>query len=131
MHGLDYGCGPAPTLSALLEERGMPCDNYDPFFFPHLLPGRKYDFIFSTECFEHFFYPGREIPKLLALAKAGGHLIIMTDLWKNPEEFASWSYGRDFTNVSFYHAGTLNWISKHYGIPKVYDDGVRVAIFRC
>ncbi len=32
MHGLDFGCGPAPTLSLLIEQKGFTCDNYDPFF---------------------------------------------------------------------------------------------------
>jgi len=36
MHGLDYGCGPVPTLSPLLGEAGYTMDNYDPYFFPEL-----------------------------------------------------------------------------------------------
>lgn len=59
MIGLDYGCGPAPTLSILLEAEGLHCDNYDPFFYPKL-PIKNYDYIFSTEAAEHFFNPGEE-----------------------------------------------------------------------
>ena len=34
MHGLDYGCGPGPTLSVLLKRAGIHCQDYDPIFFP-------------------------------------------------------------------------------------------------
>jgi len=33
MRGLDYGCGPTPTLSGLLNAHGLYCENYDPYFF--------------------------------------------------------------------------------------------------
>ena len=32
--GLDYGCGPGPALSVMLEEDGFEMHKYDPFFFP-------------------------------------------------------------------------------------------------
>ena len=32
MRGLDYGCGPGPTLSIMLEEAGMLMDDYDPYY---------------------------------------------------------------------------------------------------
>ncbi|MEX2114104.1 MAG: methyltransferase domain-containing protein, partial [Pirellulales bacterium] len=53
MRGLDFGCGPGPTLSLLVERQGIACANYDPFFAPNELQP-PYDFIFATECFEHF-----------------------------------------------------------------------------
>ena len=31
--GLDYGCGPGPALSVMLEEDGYKMCKYDPFFF--------------------------------------------------------------------------------------------------
>eukprot|EP01112_Ceratiomyxa_fruticulosa_P012561 TRINITY_DN3484_c0_g3_i4.p1 TRINITY_DN3484_c0_g3~~TRINITY_DN3484_c0_g3_i4.p1 ORF type:complete len:319 (+),score=72.50 TRINITY_DN3484_c0_g3_i4:160-1116(+) len=35
IRGLDYGCGPSPTLSYLLKEQGIPhVDDYDPYFYP-------------------------------------------------------------------------------------------------
>lgn len=34
--GLDYGCGPGPTLSVMLEERGFSTAVYDPFFAPDI-----------------------------------------------------------------------------------------------
>ena len=64
MAGLDYGCGPGPVLSLLIEKSGMTCDNYDPIFFPDLNRGKEYDFIFATECAEHFFVRGKNFNKL-------------------------------------------------------------------
>ncbi|MDD3740732.1 MAG: hypothetical protein PHH30_05770, partial [Bacteroidales bacterium] len=58
---LDFGCGPDPVLSKLLMSNGMKCDYYDPFFFPDLKNTVKYDIVFASECFEHFFYPSKEI----------------------------------------------------------------------
>jgi len=34
LHGLDYGCGPGPTLSVMLREKGFKMADYDPFFKP-------------------------------------------------------------------------------------------------
>ena len=63
---LDYGCGPGPTLSVLLEQNGIHCDNYDPFFFPKAL-SPPYDVITATECFEHFHHPEDELKKLVSM----------------------------------------------------------------
>ena len=32
MHGLDFGCGPGPTLSVMLAEQGMVVNDYDPIY---------------------------------------------------------------------------------------------------
>ena len=58
--GLDYGCGHGPVLSRLLEAEGFVMTDYDPLFFDVPL-AKSYDFIFSTECFEHFEDPLRDI----------------------------------------------------------------------
>jgi 2-polyprenyl-3-methyl-5-hydroxy-6-metoxy-1,4-benzoquinol methylase len=44
----------APVISELLKRNGYRCENYDPIFFMKEL-NKKYDFIFSTEVFEHIF----------------------------------------------------------------------------
>ena len=58
-NALDFGCGPGPTLSLLLEEVGGSVENYDPLFFPegHLLIPESYDVVTSTEVVEHFKTP--------------------------------------------------------------------------
>ena len=45
MVGLDYGCGPAPTLSKLMSREGYECEDYDPFFVQNDLD-RQFGFIF-------------------------------------------------------------------------------------
>jgi SAM-dependent methyltransferase len=129
MHGLDYGCGPTPTLSVLLAERGFPCADYDPLFFPEL-PLGPFDFIFATECFEHFFSPDTELRRIKALLTPGGILTVMTQRWTSLEGFAVWPYARDRTHVCFYHAWTMEWICTRYGFSLLPSDHERVSVFQ-
>ncbi len=129
MKMLDYGCGPNPVLSEILVSHGFHCDVYDPFFFPEW-PNMKYEFIFATECFEHFFDPKTEIIKICGLLHKKGYLVVMTDFWKDVEQFSSWYYVRDFTHVSFYHEHTMKFIEKYYGLSIIYTDKQRLIIFR-
>jgi SAM-dependent methyltransferase len=127
--GLDYGCGPGPTLSALVQQNGYRCHNYDPFFFPEL-PEGPFDFIFATECFEHFFEPSKEMELLSQLLMPHGHLIIMTNLWEDNTNFANWHYTQDTTHVIFFHEKTFSYIAKTYGFQVVFNDGIRVIILK-
>jgi SAM-dependent methyltransferase len=129
MTGLDYGCGHAPTLSILLAQEGYSCDDYDPLFVDHKLD-KKFDFIFSTEVFEHFFYPGKEIGKIKKLLKKNGLLIVMTERWKDVDHFSKWCYTRDLTHVSFFHSGTFDFLCSHFGFRRIFDDGDRVIILQ-
>jgi SAM-dependent methyltransferase len=130
MHGLDYGCGPGPTLATLMQQAGMPCDNWDPIFFPELDSTKTYDYIFATECFEHFYHPAQELDKLLSLLKKGGILTVMTQLRPEAALFKNWYYPRDPTHVSFYAPHTFTWICEAYALEKLYSDGKRVLVFR-
>jgi SAM-dependent methyltransferase len=114
MECLDYGCGPSPTLSILLQRMGYVCDDYDPLFFP-LLPDKKYDVIFATECFEHFYYPEKELNTIKLHLKSTGYLILMTNLWDKLENFSSWHYANDDTHVTFYHNDTIKFIAERFG----------------
>jgi 2-polyprenyl-3-methyl-5-hydroxy-6-metoxy-1,4-benzoquinol methylase len=128
--GLDYGCGPGPTLSQLVAKAGYEVVNYDPFFFPKLKVKQVYDFIFATECFEHFFHPAKELELLQKLLKVQGLLIIKTQHWQNLSELATWYYAKDVTHVVFYHSQTFNWIAEHYGFEKIYSDNSSVIILK-
>lgn len=129
MRGLDYGCGPGPTLSLLVRQQGIACDDYDPFFADRPLKP-PYDFMFSTECFEHFHHPAAEIARIHALLKPGGLLGIMTERWTTPEAFARWHYTRDPTHVSFFHADSFDFLCARFGFTPVWMDESRVAILR-
>ena len=129
MTGLDYGCGPNPVLSLMLHENGFSCDNYDPLFFNNIIKS-NYDYVISTESFEHFHFPIVDIPKIIALIRPGGYLAIMTETWKSPDQLQSWYYLRDITHVSFYHVRTMNFIASSYSLKLLYTDNDRVYIFR-
>lgn len=114
--GLDYGSGPGPTLSVMLEECGFPTRLYDPFFAPDTSVLRDcYDFVACTETAEHFHAPGREFRRLDALLKPGGLLGLMTGIRLPHHDFETWHYVRDPTHVSFYSPQTLAWIAAHHG----------------
>ena len=113
--GLDYGSGPGPTLSVMLEERGFPTEVYDPYFAPDpAVLRRTYDFVTCTETVEHFFAPGREFSTLGGLLRPGGLLAVMTEVLEG-QRFEEWHYVRDPTHVAFYRDSTLRWIAGAHG----------------
>jgi len=127
--GLDYGCGHGPVLSRLLEAEGFTMTDYDPLFFNVELEP-SYDFIFSTECFEHFEEPAREILKVLERLKSGGVLTVMTELWSEATDLGDWYYATDPTHVSFYSERTLDRLCGLFGMTRIAGDGRRVFVFR-
>ncbi|SHJ84743.1 Methyltransferase domain-containing protein [Tangfeifania diversioriginum] len=127
--GLDYGCGPVPTLNRLLEKESYNCEFYDPIFFPEP-PTGKFDFIFATECFEHFFRPADEMCKLSGLLKPEGILVVMTQPWKDTTKFKSWRYATDPTHVVFYNLETIEFISRNYGFTLLKNYRDRVFILQ-
>jgi SAM-dependent methyltransferase len=127
--GLDYGCGPGPTLNQLLQAKGYACGNYDPLFFPEL-PAGPFDFVFATECFEHFYTPSKELDQITQLLKPGGYLIAMTSFWNTFEDFAQWHYASDPTHVSFFHQRTFEYIGQTYGFQIVFSDQKRIIILK-
>ncbi|MBF0254166.1 MAG: class I SAM-dependent methyltransferase [Candidatus Omnitrophica bacterium] len=127
--GLDFGCGPGPVLSMLLREEGFVMDDYDPLFFDGPLRP-PYDFVFSTECFEHFEDPAGDIAEVVTLVRDGGVLAVMTELWDDSVDFGRWAYTYDETHVSFYSLKTFGYIGRKFGVRLVAGDNRRVMVFR-
>ncbi|MEX0732410.1 MAG: class I SAM-dependent methyltransferase [Aquisalimonadaceae bacterium] len=128
--GLDYGSGPGPTLSVMLEEQGFSMRLFDPLFAPDSgVLARQYDFITCTETAEHFFSPSDEFARLDQLLRPGGWLGIMTGFRPPADAFAAWHYVRDPTHVCFYSVETMAWIARHYGWT-LEMPGNNVALFR-
>ena len=127
--GLDYGCGPSPVLCQIIESKGFTIHPYDPFYFPGI-PTEPFDFITSTETFEHFRHPGEEIIRLRDLLKPGGLLGVMTAFWDEDTFRNNWHYRRDFTHLCFYRRETMDWICGAFGFEIISCDGERVTIFR-
>lgn len=122
-HGLDFGCGPGPTLSLMFEETGHSMAIYDHFYAknPSLLQ-KKYDFITTTEVVEHLHKPGKELNKLWDCLRPGGFLGIMTKLVINSEAFAHWHYKNDLTHVCFFSQTTFEWLASQWQAEVIFID---------
>lgn len=113
--GLDFGCGPGPALSFMLEEEGQNVDNYDPIYFNNqTLLDNQYDFICATEVVEHLKYPSFEFDRLFSMLKPGGWLGIMTKLVISKEAFSHWHYIQDMTHISFFSQDTFKYLATRF-----------------
>ena len=102
-NGLDFGSGPGPTLSKMLEDKGHTVEIYDYFYANDKEVLRKrFDFITATEVFEHLRNPGQEIKMLWELLNPGGILGIMTKLAIDQQAFPKWHYITDRTHICFF-----------------------------
>lgn len=114
-HGLDFGCGPGPTLSIMFEEQGYPMAIYDQFYaVDESVLAIEYDFVTATEVVEHFQTPKRSLNQMWQCVKPGGYLGIMTKLVINQEAFVKWHYKNDVTHICFYSKETFNWLSREW-----------------
>jgi hypothetical protein len=130
MVGLDFGCGPGPTIAPMLGAHGLEVIDYDPFFRPSREAlARRYDFITCSEVVEHFHCPGREFERLDALLRAGGWLGVMTGMLEDDARFAGWWYRRDPTHVCFFRRETMSWIAGRFDW-RVTFPAPTVALFR-
>lgn len=132
MIGLDYGSGPQPVLSEILEKKGFCCEPYDLYFQPEL-PQKQYDYVFSTETFEHFKFPRKEIDTICKRLKKNGILVIMTQPYNDQTQFEKWYYAGDFTHLFFYHSKTIQYIAEEFNFDFLHRDeklGVWVMRFK-
>lgn len=110
--GLDFGSGPGPTLSVMMEELGYKMDIYDYFYHnDQTVFENSYDFITTTEVIEHLHNPYDEILKLWKCIKSGGVLGIMTAFRPSDDKFADWYYKRDLTHVRFFTEASFGWLA--------------------
>jgi len=113
--GLDFGSGPGPTLSVMMEEKGYGMSVYDPYFSPDTsVLEVAYDFITCTETAEHFYDPLYEFNHIDRMLKPGGWLGVMTEPLVEKEAFGDWYYRKDPTHVCFYSQLTFDWIAKKF-----------------
>jgi 2-polyprenyl-3-methyl-5-hydroxy-6-metoxy-1,4-benzoquinol methylase len=117
MQGLDYGCGPGPTLSVMLQEAGMEMQLYDPYYAPKTsVLDRKYDFVTCTEAVEHFYQPDKDWARLVSLLRRDSSLGVMTRIYNAADDFDQWYYKNDPTHVNFYSPTTLAWLAAQYDL---------------
>ena len=129
-HGLDFGCGPGPTLHVMFEELGYPMAIYDPFYAAdESVLEIEYDFVTATEVVEHLQNPRQSLNKMWRCVKPGGYLGIMTKLVKDQESFAGWFYKNDETHICFYSVETFKWLSGQWRTEPVFV-GEDIVFFR-
>ena len=128
--GLDFGCGPGPCLSVMLEEAGHSVSLYDLYYAndPRVLESH-YDFITATEVVEHLANPRRELERLWALLRPGGYLGLMTKMVNNAETFATWHYKTDPTHISFFSQQSFDYLAQEWGAAVTFI-GADVIIFQ-
>jgi len=112
--GLDFGCGPGPTISHLLNQQGFEVQDYDLHFFcdKNLLKN-KYDFVTCTEVVEHFQQPQEGWAQLRDLLHSQSVLMVVTQVYDH-QNLNRWHYLRDVTHVCFYSVRTMQWIAQKY-----------------
>ena len=113
--GIDYGSGPGPTISPMLQDHGLKTVNFDPIFAPDKkVLSYKYDFITCTETAEHFSTPLKEFRLFQKLLKPNGVLVVMTSLLDTCKDFTTWGYNHDPTHIVFYSRLTMEWIGRKF-----------------
>lgn len=121
--GLDFGCGPGPTLSLMLQAHGHSMALYDPFYAADgTVLQQCYDFITCTEAIEHFTHPAVEWRRLLDLLRSGGILAIMTGLYDDQLSFADWYYKNDPTHIGFFSKATFTWLAQRDALTTISID---------
>ncbi|MCC5813416.1 MAG: class I SAM-dependent methyltransferase [Leptospira sp.] len=124
--GLDYGSGPGSGPESkfgssalaynLIRDHNCSVQCYDPVYSPwedseFEMKQKYFDYIFSTEVWEHFTHPFQSIKQIHSLLKPQGILTVMTGIWNETMDFPNWYYPKDDTHVVFYHEKTMEWIS--------------------
>lgn len=118
--GLDFGAGPGPVITKILEDNHYKVNLYDPFFYPDKsVLEQAYDYIVCCEVIEHFHHPGKEFELLKSLLKPEGKLFCMTDIYTKEKDFENWYYKNDPTHVFFYTPDSLKWIEKELGFKSL------------
>lgn len=114
-YGLDFGSGPGPTLSVMLEEAGHTVELFDIFYANNpAVFEKEYDFITTTETVEHLFNPLAELNRLWSCLKRGGWFGIMTKRNEGDKSFKNWHYKNDDTHVIFFSKKTFRWLGERW-----------------
>ncbi|MCF6244457.1 MAG: class I SAM-dependent methyltransferase [Sulfurovum sp.] len=131
-NGLDFGCGATSLLSSMLEDEGIPCDYYDPIYYPDTLEhNKKYDLIVSTEVFEHLHSPKEVFKSLIERLEEGGYLAIQTQFHTNDiDTFKTWYYHKDPTHIVFFTQKSFQVLATMYGCKIVTDNGKNMLLIQ-
>ena len=111
-YGLDFGSGPGPTLSLMMQEKGHQMDLFDKFYARNQSVFEKsFDFITLTEVLEHLCDPVFELERLASILKSKGILAVMTQTLTQDIDFKSWYYKNDPSHIGFYNDKSLTCLA--------------------
>jgi len=127
---LDFGSGPTPVFSKLLERRDLKVDIYDIYYAPkRVFEDKSYDLITSTEVFEHLSKPLETLKMLTEHLNPKGYTVLMTKFPpKDDQVFLDWWYRRDATHISFFTPKSFEIMAQKTGLKvlKILNDNVVV-----
>jgi len=127
---LDYGCGPSMGLKTLVRLKGLSnakVESYDPMFYPEADLSQKFDLVFASESFEHFFKPKEEVEKIVNLLHPGGLLAVSTEL-HDEKKISDWWYSRDPTHVVFFGKKTFEIMAKEFRLKILKLDSPHIIL---
>lgn len=129
---LEFGSGPGPVLSTLLERRGLAVDIYDVYYAPQkVYEGKKYDLITSTEVFEHLQKPLDVLALLAKHTSSYGYIVLMTKFPpKEDEAFLAWWYRRDPTHISFFTPQSFEIMAEKVGLKVLKTIKDNIVVFQ-
>lgn len=129
---LDFGSGPRPVLSEILESEGYPVFSYDPFFAPRWPDEGNFSLILLCEVLEHIHDPLKEFRRLGSVAADGAILSLKTQFLpsSNSDDFKGWWYKEDTTHIRFYSPESLKVLGEKSGWDLMNQDGKSLAIYK-
>lgn len=132
-YGLDFGSGPEPVLTQVIDrDYNYTMDHYDLHYQPEkVYEGKVYDFVVSTEVFEHLAEAKEILSMLLSHVKNGGVITIMTLFHeKDDDKFLKWWYRRDITHIGFFTPKTFEILGELLGFEVIWSDNRRIITLR-
>jgi len=129
---LDFGSGPVPVFSKLLERRGLEVEIYDLYYAPQkVYEGNQYDLITSTEVFEHLSKPLETLELLVGHLNTNGYIVLMTKFPPKEEKaFLDWWYRRDPTHISFFTPKSFEVMAEKVGLKVLKTINENIVIFQ-
>lgn len=128
---LDFGSGPVPALTSLLNSQGFSCHTFDPYFSPApAWQSRSYDAVILHEVAEHLADPAAVFTAAGACIRNGGFFMIRTRFLESCADFASWWYRMDATHISFYTEIGLRQFMASQGFSQILFRTPDIAVFQ-